>query len=217
MATNNNKPSSNEDSFKKKIDPLMNLNIKNVLGVSTIFGPFFLIGFLILLSCINNDIKVILYLSGFIFIYIATTLFNNNKDNLTIIDYKEFCNVLGYENKLSLNSTIYLYTFTYLLMPMIDKHNYNIGLLVFILILYSIDIISKIVKGCSNVKSILLGSLIGIVTGFILFTLFNTDQNLRQYLYYDTLSSNKIACLRPTKQKFKCNVLRNGEIITSIS
>ena len=102
-------------------------------------------------------------------------------------------------------------------MPMIDKNNYNIGLLIFILVLYSVDIISKKVRGCSNIKSILLGSLIGVVTGFILFTIFSSDQNIKQYLYYDSLSSNKVACLRPTKQKFKCNVLRNGEIITSIS
>jgi len=28
--------------------------------------------------------------------------------------------------------------------------------------------------------------------------------------------SNKIACSRPTKQKFQCNVYKNGEIIQTI-
>lgn len=201
---------------EEKINPFMKIDVKNILIATSLFGPYFLIGFLILLSFINNDIKVLLYLSGIFFIFISRTLFENNP-KMNILDYNAFCNVLGYEQHLSINSSIYSYTFTYLIMPMIDKSNYNFGLLSFLFILYFIDIITKLQKKCFNVKSILLGTILGFMIGFFLFILLSGDKNSKQYLYYDTLSSNKVACMRPTKQKFKCNVLRNGEIITTIN
>jgi len=36
------------------------------------------------------------------------------------------------------------------------------------------------------------------------------------YLFFNELSSNKDVCYQPSKQTFKCNVFKNGELIGSV-
>jgi uncharacterized membrane protein YukC len=37
-----------------------------------------------------------------------------------------------------------------------------------------------------------------------------------QYLFFNQISSNKEICTMPSKQTFKCNVYKNGELIGSV-
>jgi hypothetical protein len=37
-----------------------------------------------------------------------------------------------------------------------------------------------------------------------------------ELLYYDDLISNKIACSKPSQQKFKCSVYKNGELLKTL-
>ena len=54
------------------------------------------------------------------------------------------------------------------------------------------------------------GMLLGILIPFILYGL-----DRPEWLYFNEMSSNKDVCYMPKKTQFKCNVYKNGELVTS--
>ena len=83
------------------------------------------------------------------------------------------------------------------------------------MILYVSDVVIKINYKCTSSLGVVMGSILGLFCG-IAWYLIIKSAGQTGLLYYDDLVSNKIACSRPTKQKFKCNVYKNGELIQSI-
>jgi hypothetical protein len=91
----------------------------------------------------------------------------------------------------------------------------NFPLIIVFLLLYVSDSIIKYRNKCSSIAGILMGSVLGLFFGIGWYIIIRaTGQN--GLLYYDDLISNKIACTRPTKQNFKCQVYKNGELIQNI-
>ena len=83
-----------------------------------------------------------------------------------------------------------------------------------LLILYAIDCVVKKTNNCTTPIGIILGSVIGGMWGAIWYTLIKANDS--KLLYYDDLISNKVACSRPTEQKFKCSVYKNGELLQTL-
>jgi hypothetical protein len=67
---------------------------------------------------------------------------------------------------------------------------------------------------CTTPTGIVLGSFIGIIWGLFWYFLIQGQNN--ELLYYDDLLSNKVACSRPSQQKFKCSVYKNGELLKTL-
>ena len=78
-----------------------------------------------------------------------------------------------------------------------------------------LDCIIKYNNKCASIPGIVMGSILGAGFGGIWFVIIHSFKQ-PGLLYYDDLISNKIACSRPTEQKFKCQVYKNGELIKSI-
>jgi hypothetical protein len=114
----------------------------------------------------------------------------------------------------SMNSAIFLFTIVYLFLPMVMNNIINYPLLIVMLILYAIDCVIKSGNHCTTPTGIILGSFVGIVIG--LFWYFIIKSQSPNLLYYDDLLSNKIACSRPSQQKFKCSVYKNGELLQTL-
>jgi hypothetical protein len=60
----------------------------------------------------------------------------------------------------------------------------------------------------------ILGGLVGLILGATWFSVFH-HSGYDSLLYFDELTSNRIACSRPSKQTFKCSVYKNGQLISS--
>jgi hypothetical protein len=61
--------------------------------------------------------------------------------------------------------------------------------------------------------------LAGLVLGLVMATLWYTiikSSKQTNLLYYDSSVSNKQTCSRPSKEKFKCAVYQNGELLQSL-
>jgi hypothetical protein len=114
----------------------------------------------------------------------------------------------------SFNSALFIYTITYLLIPMMASQMVNFPLVVILLILYAIDCVIKKTNNCTTPVGIMLGSVVGIMWGAMWYVIINSQDP--KLLYYDDLVSSKVACSRPTDQKFKCSVYKNGELLQSI-
>jgi hypothetical protein len=77
------------------------------------------------------------------------------------------------------------------------------------------DSIVKYKNKCTSPVGIVMGSILGLIFGITWFLMIKASGQTG-LLYYDDLVSNKIACSRPTKQNFKCQVYKNGELIQNI-
>jgi hypothetical protein len=212
------------DTYKDRINSksLFGLGKGMYPGMMPIFGflslitPFLLVFLMVMISVINSNIKGLIYLIGIVLLFFITLMFQNLIQSKTHIS-NNYCNVFSISqfNIPSFNSALYLFTIIYVLLPMISMHIINFPLIIIFMILYVSDVIIKINSSCTTPLGIVMGSILGIFFG-IAWYLIIKYAGQSGLLYYDDLVSNKIACSRPTKQKFKCNVYKNGELIQSI-
>jgi uncharacterized membrane protein len=195
-------------------------NYPSFFSFLSMISPFILIIVLVFISIINSNIKGLIYLLGVILLFFIIMPFQQ-----TVRHYGKFshtpdptCQLFYFPVPIfsvpSFNSSLFLFTFIYLLLPMIENNIMNFPLMVILLVLYAMDTVIKTKNNCTTPQGIVLGSLLGVVWGITwYFIIKSSNSNL---LYYDDLLSNKIGCSRPTQQKFRCSVYKNGQLLQSI-
>ena len=199
----------------------MELNIITITYLFLRLAPFVLVCFFTLASMFNQDFKGLVYLSGLIFACFTTMLFGNVLTFMPSFlpeERPEICNMIsvGQQSELSklpLGQTVFAFTFSYLLVPMItnDYVNQNIPTLVFFPILILFDIIWNVQNTCYTfwqlISSLILGGLFGWLWGYLIQKTNNTS------LQYLSGISNGEVCSKPSKQTFRCKVYKNGKLI----
>jgi hypothetical protein len=202
----------NDQIKSKPFGPVMDPNFANVFKVITLIAPFFIVLLLVTISIINSDIKGFVYLGGVVFLFVIAFMFQssvafNNADKVCAI-----WNIGPFKYP-SFISALYTYTIVYLFYPMITNQVYNFPLLILLLVIYVSDIIIRCLKmACSNMVNVLFGSILGMVFAVIFILMLSNYPSL---LYYNNLLSSKVACSVPAKQKFKCSIYNNGELVKS--
>lgn len=203
----------------------MNMNMENLFGLISLVGPGFVMFMLFCLSLFNSNLKGLVYLVGVGIVYGFIMMVgksgmvsepNASKDGY----YPSFCQMFGTQtpkmNTPSFNSAFYTFTLTYLFIPMVTHQNYNIPLVLFFLCLLGLDSVTRsLLIKCTTFRGAATGAVIGTTIGS-LYWLLLSSYDTKSFLYYNDFDSSKVACMRPTKQKFKCNVYRNGELLESI-
>ena len=122
--------------------------------------------------------------------------------------------------------SIYILTFTmmYFLMPMImisvqnNVNAINYGVLGFFIAYIALDLFIKSSLSCiSGVFSkLVVGDVIsGLFLGSLVSGIIMYGSTLKQYLFINEMNSNKEVCSMPSKQTYRCNVFKNGELISS--
>ena len=194
----------------------MNFNLMDAISLLALISPFFLAFLMVMISIINSNIKGLIYLLGLVILFVIVFLFQNTI-RMPMDKTNQFCNIFSISQYSvpSFNSALYLYTIIYVLFPMINMGMVNFPLIIIFLLLYVSDTIIKYRNKCSSVVGIVMGSILGLVFGITWFLIIRATGETG-LLYYDDLVSNKIACSRPTKQNFKCQVYKNGELIQNI-
>ena len=185
----------------------------------SLISPYVLVLLLVLNSIINSNIKGLIYLFGVIILFFVVFLFQTSI-NVSAGSYvpPAYCtlfssNIPKYSIP-SFNSALIMFTFVYILIPMVVYNAMNLPFLCIILILFAIDTGIRTQNKCTTTIGILFGSVIGIVISIMWYLIISS--NSPDLLYYDDLISNKIACSRPTKQQFKCSVYKNGQLLQSV-
>lgn len=159
------------------------------------FGPYFVMGLFIVLSLFTSNLKGIVYMLGVVLMYIFLRIFFKNEMQIPSFYY-----------------AVYLYSLIYLSLPMFVNNNINIGVIVFFLIMYISTVLGKIyING--EFKDIIIGTFTGIIFSVSYYIILISSVETKKYLYYHDFDSNKVACSRPSKTKFKCDVYKNGELI----
>jgi uncharacterized membrane protein YsdA (DUF1294 family) len=182
-------------------------------------APFVLVCFFTLASVFNQDFKGLVYLVGLIFACFSTMMIGNALPLQPPQGTNELCNLItigsspGY-SKLSLGQTIFGYTFAYL-MYIIVKHKLvkqNLPTVIFFPIIIVVDILWNMNNNCYSfiqlLISLMIGGIIGASWGRVI-----EKTKMTQLQYFNQISG-KQACTRPSKSTFKCNVYKNGQLIS---
>jgi hypothetical protein len=218
MSNSNSNPSSAYNEVHG-----VDLNMANILKYFSMIAPFLITFFMVMLSLFNANFKGFIYLGGVVVLLMIITLFQN------VIKYNprsrgqvsRICKVFSFPDPIGLysipqfSSALYSFTFLYLFAPMLSNSMFNFPLLLSILTFYVIDTVIKVNSNCTNPLGVLFGTIMGLVWGGIFFTILYSYSNA-DYLYYSDYMSDKVACTRPSNQKFKCKVYKNGELLATI-
>ena len=198
----------------------------NIIGFGYLFlrlAPFVLASFFTLASIFNQDFKGFIYLVGLLFSSFITMVVGKSvpfiKDLQRPANAPEICNVLtvGQADSLSdlpLGQSALTYTFAYLLFSMINSKllMQNIPTLVLFPLLIIFDFVWNLNNSCYSmgqlISSLGVGGLIGWLWAYII-----SKGKSPSLMYFSSLS-NEDVCSRPTKSTFKCNVYKNGKLIS---
>jgi hypothetical protein len=78
------------------------------------------------------------------------------------------------------------------------------------------DVFIKIYKGCLiKMSELFLNVLTGLASSALIVTLMYAGGSSK-YLFFNEISSGQSMCYQPSKQTFKCNVYKNGELIGEV-
>ena len=98
-------------------------------------------------------------------------------------------------------------------MPMILANQMNIIMIIVLGLLYMGDAVTRVIRGfVLGPLNVFLGTLIGGLLGAGYASALNYTKN-GNLLYFNEIISNNKICSRPQKQKFKCAIYKNGELV----
>jgi len=131
---------------------------------------------------------------------------------------KAACTMFGLkylDNALPFGTMVYMYTFAYLFIPMYKNNIMNIPMIFAVLLFTAVDVVLQQKNGCTSKNGIICAIIIALFIGMIYSSIIYAI--LPEMLYHTDYISNKVACSMPSEQKFKCQVYKNGELITTMT
>lgn len=203
----------------------MSLN-KNLLTLSYLFlrlAPFIVVSFFTLMSVFNQDFKGIIYLVGLIFsCFMSTMIYNSASAYIPGLPQDNvLCNLMSFNDEqttstLPMGQNILGYTYAYLLYVIIYNKtvNGNIPLISLFAILVAFDGIWNYIYSCFNPIQLILSLALGVGFG-IVWSAIIISTNVSDLQYFNQVTGGAPACSRPAKNTFKCNVYKNGQLLSS--
>jgi hypothetical protein len=173
--------------------------------------------FVLLLPCIvaiNIFVVsiILLNLKGFVYLGFLTASYVCRVGTYSLF---EMFNKQDYQLSKGYNCGISLYllsfTFAYICLPMLFLKNINIMVFAVLLLCIFIDLFYKSANLCDLNLEAFFNILGGMFFGFVSCFLMHMGGSSK-YLFFSELSSKEI-CSVPQKQKFKCSVFKNGELV----
>ena len=190
----------------------MRLSLNNILKFTGYITPFLLTFYLVMSSVINNDVKAIIYLAGILIaLFLNKSIFMNLFKSPALPDAAESCNLftsgptVTQYNSPAFNSVFMGFTMIYLILPMINLGSPNVSVILFLVLLFLLDAITKLTDKCTTISGVVLGLLLGGLLGSLWYTLLDS-LGYKDLLYFSETTSRSAVCSRPSKQQFKCKV-----------
>lgn len=206
-------------------------NTMNIFQSLSFYSPIIICVSIVLFSMFTATIEkaFVFFIWIFIITFIRIIVFKGLKSgNDSAIALPEVC-VTGLSQlfiPMDVTYSTYILTFTmmYFITPMvmISKQNkinaLNYGVLAFFIGYIVLDLLIKNSLSCipGLFSSLVIGNILsglflgGVIAGVIMY-----GSNLKSYLYINEINTNKEVCSMPSKQQFRCNVYKNGEIVGS--
>ena len=206
-------------------------NTMNIFQSLSFYSPIIICVSIVLFSMFTASMEkaFVFFVWIFIITFIRIIVFKgfiSNKDSDTEIS--GICltglSELFIPKDVTYSTYILSFTMMYFIMPMImvSKQNkinaLNYGVLAFFIAYIVLDLFIKNSLSCipGFFSSLVIGDVLsglflgGVIAGVIMY-----GSTLKSYLYINEVNTNKEVCSMPSKQQFRCNVYKNGELVGS--
>ena len=206
---------------------MVQFNKANIFSTLSYITPVLVISLIILLGVIENqfNLSTLIYVSGAIVCEVFNILYGTITGNMATDELKKKLNpgcyfftgtssFMGSNTLLSSSIIILFYTLTSCLFSMFYFNNMNLVLFSLLMGLIMNDCIQRIYKTCISRIHLFLSAIIGIIVSLVWYSIIlSIDDSL--LLFSVSNASNNIQCSKPNKNKFKCSVYKNGQLITN--
>ena len=200
--------------------PLILFQPFNIIVFLSFFSPIIIAFSMLSMSFIFQNFKGFIFL-GFLlgFTIIRTYIYSLNgydpiKDDHTI------CNSIQYTKygNSAFSSFVFAFTMMYLFLPMFTNGGVNFWIVSSLLSYFFIDLFIKTYKKCiGSMSDLFLNILMGLASGATIVMLMYSGGSGNFLFYNETTTNNGQVCSMPSKQTFKCQVYKNGELVSSSS
>jgi hypothetical protein len=196
--------------FKEEI-----ISIKDAVEFMSYISPIIISAFLLMTSLSNADVKALIWLAfaiwGMLIIKFIKPLFVNYN-----VKDQGKCKIRNTaEDTPSTSAFFIMFTIAYMFFPMMVNKSYNILILVGLMIFFGVDVVVKIKNSCTGFMGIGTGALFGVLWGGSMYAMMHNTGG-EKYTYFSVGNSNNTYCSKPKSQTFKCNVYKNGQIISTL-
>lgn len=195
--------------------PLQLFQPMNIIVFLSFFSPIILAAGITSLSFIAQNFKGLIYLGfligccvvrSYVYMMSGANPIVNDKTICTSIQYSKYGNA-------TFSSFVFAFSIMYLSIPMFANDSINFWVFISLICYFFLDIFIKIYKNCIiKIGDLFLNVLLGAASATLIVTLMYAGGS-GKYLFFNEVSSDKEMCYQPSKQTFKCQMYKNGEII----
>lgn len=199
-------------------------NPLNICYFLVFYSPLFISLFIFSSGFVYQNFKGVIYLF-FLIVTLAIRSFYL-KNSTQTDEYKAWeaglnptCNTgkLTKYGHPGFNLFVIAYSFMYVCLPMMINRDINYLVFGVLLLCLGSDIGIRYLRfNClKDMKQILSNISTGALFGTLI-VLIMYGMNISQYLFFNELSSNNEICKAQTKQKFKCTISNNGQVVGTV-
>lgn len=206
-------------------------NTMNIFQSLSFYSPIIICVSIVLFSMFTATMEkaFVFFVWIFIITFIRIIVFKGFKSSEdSVIAIPDICltglSELFIPKDVTYSTYILTFTMMYFITPMvmISKQNkinaLNYGVLAFFIAYIVLDLFIKNSLSCipGFFSSLVIGDILsGVFLGGVIAGVIMYGSNLKSYLYINEINTNKEVCSMPSKQQFRCNVYKNGEIVGS--
>jgi hypothetical protein len=198
--------------------PLQLFQPTNIATFLSFFSPIILATSITGMSFVFQNFKGLIYLAfligccivrTFVYMIAGASPLVNNGTICTSIEYTRYGNP-------TFSAFVFAFTIMYLSIPMFINGSVNYWIFTLLLIYFFMDLFIKIYKNCIYISSyLILNILLGAACAGLIVTLMYAG-NSGNYLFFNEVSSNKEMCYQPSKQTFKCDLYKDGTLVSEL-
>lgn len=198
--------------------PLYLFQPMNVVVFLSFFSPFILAAGITSLSFIFQNFKGLIYL-GFLVgcCFVRSYVYMISGSNPSVND-KTICSTVQYTKygNPTFSAFVFAFSIMYLSIPMFSNGSVNFWVFISLITYFFLDMFIKIYKKCIlQMSDLFLNVLLGATSATLIVTLMYAGGS-GKYLFFNEVSSNKEICYQPSKQTFKCQMYKDGTLISEL-
>jgi hypothetical protein len=199
-------------------NPFSLYNPQDIILFLSFFSPVIVATSITSMSFIFQNFNGLIYLGfllascvirHFLYFFMGIDTLQQANDNTvcSAVQYSKYGNA-------SYSAFVFAFTLMYISFPMFTTGAPNFWIFSVFIIYFFIDIFVKYANQCIKntvdiLFSIILG--LGLSAGFVCAMYYGGSA---KYLIFNEVSSNKDICYQPKKQTFRCNMYKNGQLIS---
>jgi len=198
--------------------PLYLFQPMNLVVFSSFFSPFILAAGITSLSFIFQNFKGLIYL-GFLVgcCFVRSYVYMMSGSNPSVND-KTICSTVQYTKygNPTFSAFVFAFSIMYLSIPMFSNGSVNFWVFISLITYFFLDMFIKIYKKCIlQMSDLFLNVFLGATSATLIVTLMYAGGS-GKYLFFNEVSSNKEMCYQPSKQTFKCQMYKDGTLISEL-